>query len=224
MLHTKNAQSNNLHTLPHTCSNPNRTNDVSSGSFRDTDLLDTESYEYQEDNREKIDLSSNNLIYRYEFTDIFMECLFQFSKIHQYDNRQDFKEAWKTWSEENNEMIYAEITRLIKLGYRGDVLDKMFKSARYYFRKKCIKPKEPKTRNTYIGTNKILLENMDKHINQLKNKNLKPADSFLQFCEENKELLKQEIIYLISKGFTEKEEIRNKIKKTYKNRYFIINK
>ena len=40
-------------------------------------------------------------------------------------------------------------------------LDKMFKSARYYFRKKGTEKKEPKRRCSYIGTAKELLDAMD---------------------------------------------------------------
>jgi TctA family transporter len=44
------------------------------------------------------DDDSNNIvasIYRYKFTQEFMDELYKFSKIHQYDERADFKEAWK---------------------------------------------------------------------------------------------------------------------------------
>ena len=192
-----------------------------SGSDRDSLLLDTECYEYEEDSRENN--SQCLLIYRYQFTDEFMEILSQFSKIHQYDDRKDFKEAWKQWTEENEEEIHKEITRLTELGYRGDIPDKMFKSARYYFRKKnTTTPQEPKTRRAYTGTNKVLLESMDKFILEQKENKTKPSESFLHFCEENKELLKQEIIHLLNQGYKEKEEIKNKIKKTYKNRYFVV--
>lgn len=163
----------------------------------------------------------STLIYRYQFSVEFMENMYQFSKIHQYDDRNDFKEAWKQWSETNEEEIHREINVLTDQGYRGDIQEKMFKSARYYFRKKPTTIKEAKKKQTYTGTNKQLLEKMDQYILQEKDK-VKPSDSFLHFCEENKDLLKQEIIYLISNGFKEKEVIENKIKKTYKNRYFIL--
>ena len=39
-------------------------------------------------------------IFRYKFTDEFMEDLFKFSKIHQYDHRSVFKEAWIIWTQE----------------------------------------------------------------------------------------------------------------------------
>ena len=80
------------------------------------------------------DSYDNNLpivIYRFKFTEEFMEDLYKFSKIHQYDDRKDFKEAWKVWTKENENIINDEMRRLLNLGYEGDVLDKMFKSARY---------------------------------------------------------------------------------------------
>jgi hypothetical protein len=36
------------------------------------------------------------------------------------------------------------------------------------------------------------------------------------------ELLKEEVQTLCSNGFTDSNEIKQKIKKTYKNRYFLI--
>jgi hypothetical protein len=216
--HTKNAVTNSF---PSRNVNSHGTLDPNSGSDRDSLLLDTECYEYEEDSRENKHHSL--LIYRYEFTDEFMVILSQFSKIHQYDDRKDFKEAWEKWTEEKEEDIHKEITRLTELGYRGDIPDKMFKSARYYFRKKnTTVSQEPKTRRAYTGTNKSLLESMDKFLLEQKEKKTKPSDSFLYFCEENRELLKQEIGHLLNQGYKEKEEIKNKIKKTYKNRYFIL--
>ena len=75
-------------------------------------------------------------IFRYKFSDEFTGPLYQFSKIHQYDHRKDFKEAWNIWIEENDDLVNKEAKRLSELDYKGDIIDKMFKSARYYFRKK----------------------------------------------------------------------------------------
>ena len=43
------------------------------------------------------DVIVNPNIFRYKFSDDFIGELFKFSKIHQYDHRADFKEAWKIW-------------------------------------------------------------------------------------------------------------------------------
>jgi hypothetical protein len=164
-------------------------------------------------------------IHRYKFTQAFMDELYEFSKIHQFDDRKLFKEAWTIWLEESDTLIQNEKERMNNLGYEGDVLDKMFKSARYYFRKKSsIKP-EPKERRKYISVKRELLEEMDNHIvGGLNNKNkYKPSEGFDDFCQKNTETLKKEIETLIEKNI-ESSEIMAKIKKTYKNRYFMLTK
>jgi hypothetical protein len=163
------------------------------------------------------------VIYRYKFTEDFMSELYKFSKIHQYDERKDFKEAWKVWIEDNDVIIQEESLRLQTLGYVGDIIDKMFKSARYYFRKKSVEKKEPKKRRQYISVNRELLEAMDNHIEKnLTNENYQPKSGFLEFCQENGELIKETINSMFEKDIKNAEIIEGKIKKTYKNRYFII--
>ena len=44
-------------------------------------------------------------IYRYNFDNEFVKELYIFAKIHQYDNRIDFKEGWNIWVEDNNDII-----------------------------------------------------------------------------------------------------------------------
>ena len=64
---------------------------------------------------------------------------------------------------------------------------------------------------------------MDKHINaNKKNDNYKPSTGFDEFCKEYIEILKVEVTSLCKSGITDSEEIKNKIKKTYKNRYFML--
>jgi hypothetical protein len=161
-------------------------------------------------------------IFRYKFSEEFTEKLYQFSKIHQYDHRKDFKEAWNIWLEENDDLVNKEARRLTELDYKGDVIDKMFKSARYYFRKKTNEKKEPKKRRSYVGIQSELLDAMDKHINaNKKDLNYKPSTGFDNFCKQYIDLLKIEVDILFKNGIKDSEEIKNKIKKTYKNRYFM---
>jgi hypothetical protein len=163
-------------------------------------------------------------IFRFKFTQDFMDLLFEFSKVHQYDNRKDFKEAWKTWTDENEEVIDEETERLNMMGYRGDVIDKMFKSARYYFRNKTTDKKKPKERRDYICVGKDLLESMDAHIQRcIENADYKPSIAFLNFCNdpENKLVLQKEVLHFHEMNIHDVDFIQDKIKKTYKNRYFI---
>jgi hypothetical protein len=168
----------------------------------------------------------NNLpvvIYRFKFTEEFMEYLYNFAKIHQYDDRKDFKEAWNVWTEENENLIDQEMRRLLNLGYEGDVLDKMFKSARYYFRKKSTEKKEPRQRRQYISVNRDLLDTMDSHIeDNIYDANYQPKTGFIKFCKDNETLLKETISKIFEQGIKDSELIEDKIKKTYKNRYFML--
>jgi hypothetical protein len=199
-------------------SNCNRTDDYRCNSFQDSA---ENSQVISEDNERNDDTNIN--IYRFKFTNEFTEELFKFSKIHQYDHRKDFKEAWEIWMDNNSILLDEEVRRLKNLGYEGDIIDKMFKSARYYFRKKSTEKKAPAKRRIYVGSQKDLLEQMDEHIKS--NINLgdfKPSAGFDEFCKENVNLLKEQVTMLIRSGITDSNEIKAKIKKTYKNRYFLI--
>jgi hypothetical protein len=164
-----------------------------------------------------------NTIYRYKFSDEFVGELYKFSKIHQYDHRTDFKEAWQLWIDENDDIVSNEERILSSSGYDGDILDKMFKSARYYFRKKSTEKKEPVKRRKYCGLSKDVLDAMDKHIeSNITNDDYKPSTGFESFCMIHSELIQNESTRLITSGFKDSVEIHEKLKKTYKNRYFMF--
>jgi len=156
-------------------------------------------------------------IYRYKFTQPFMNELHNFSKIHQYDDRTMFKEAWTNWIVDYDDIIQLEIERLTDAKYEGDILDKMFKSARYYFRKKSNIAVEAKERRPYISLQKEIIALMDIHI---KKNTLKPSEGFEDFCNSHVDNLKEEITYLFKHEITDTKMIKDKFKKTYKNRYF----
>jgi hypothetical protein len=184
-------------------------------------------YSFQNTSRtEDVNEKNNNIpigIYRYKFTNEFTDELYKFSKIHQYDHRKDFKEAWEIWIDENSDLIDDEVRHLTDLGYHGDILDKMFKSARYYFRKKSTEKKAPAKRRVYVASHKDLLEAMDDHIkSNILSGDFKPSDGFDEFCKINVELLKEQINQLVRAGIKDSIEIKSKIKKTYKNRYFLV--
>jgi hypothetical protein len=158
-------------------------------------------------------------IYRYKLTQDFMDSIYQFSKIHQYDDRKSFKEAWEIWVDENDDIVTSEVRRLNNMNYTGDIYKKMFKSARYYFRNKGTEKNAPVERRKYIGSQKELIEAIDAHI---KSNICKPSDGFNNFCNSHIELLEKEINYMVKNGMTVSSVIREKIKKTYKNRYFLF--
>jgi hypothetical protein len=200
---------------------------ISNSSRTSDDGLNTFSNQgANKEHLEEIDSYNDEInvnIFRFKFKDEFARELYNFAKIHQYDHRKDFKDAWKVWMDENTEMVDEEVRRLTNLRYEGDILDKMFKSARYYFRKKGTEKKEPAKRRVYHGVQKELLEAIDEHIkSNINSKEYKPSVGFDRFCVEYLELVKEEVGILFKSGFTNSNEIKNKIKKTYKNRYFLF--
>jgi hypothetical protein len=152
----------------------------------------------------------------------------QFAQKHQFDDRHSYKDAWVLWLAENQDTVEREVSRLHQLDYKGDVIDKMFKAGRYYFRAKAgIRTEqkeqqkeqiEPKRRD-YIVMNQDVIQAMDAHLQTLiKEKDFKPALAYNQFCEEHVALLRKEIGRLGS--YYTGEKLSAKFKKTYKNRYF----
>ena len=163
-------------------------------------------------------------IFRFKFSQPFIDEMYVFSKVHQYDSRHDFKDAWNIWTEDNAELISNETKRLENMNYLGDIMDKMFKSARYYFRKKSTIKKDPSERGFYVNLDKDLLYAMDDHIkrNMSANIKMKPSDSVKEFQQINAEYIKEKTQYLCQEEGFDESMMENKIKKTYKNRYFMI--
>tara|TARA_B110000003_G_scaffold250868_1_gene264256 strand:+ start:853 stop:1434 length:582 start_codon:yes stop_codon:yes gene_type:complete len=169
------------------------------------------------------DRDNSHQIYRYKFQSNIIDLLTKFSKTHQYDPKKIYKEAWDMFVDENSEELGREVIRLNDLGYDGDCFDKMYKSARYYFRKKTLSKIEPKKRRKYIACDRDVLDAMDDHINKnIKSEDYKPSDGYDNFIKSNQSLILSEINRMIDNGLNDNNAIVKKIKKTYKNRYFQI--
>ena len=158
-------------------------------------------------------------IFRYKQNEAVINDLLRFSKIHENDTRDDFKKNWIIWVNDNSDIIKQETERLRNVGYEGDVTDKLFKSARYYLRKKSTEKKAPAERRDYVTIQKSILAEMDQHI---KNEQTKPDNGLYKFCIAHRDLLKNEIKRLQDNGIIDEKVIQTKFKKTYKNRYFMI--
>ena len=75
-----------------------------------------------------------------------------------------------------------------------------------------------------ISTNHVLVKEIDKHIMEnINNLDYKPATGFNAFCKNNIDIYKNEAVRLIQDyNMSDYSMIHDKIKKTYKNRYYII--
>ena len=174
--------------------------------------------------------------YRYDFSKE-IECkLREFAKNHENSERKYTKQEWIKWTEQNEELIKEEESRLKKCGYEGEIKTKMFTSIKYYYMKKNKKGikeqeenkenKEKTTRKKYISLAPLMLEIIDNHIMKEINHNMnvnggliniEPSNAYLNFCKENQTEIIEEIKIL--KEQMEQTEISTKLKKTYKNRY-----
>ena len=167
-----------------------------------------------------------------------MKEITNFAKIHQYDDRNTYKEAWKIWYEVNNDYLNREVHRLASIGYEGSVEDKMFKAGRYYFRKKGLVASDAdgvyntnetkKQRRVYISIDSEIINLMDEHLNiAMQENNFTPADGYNAFCKThmNSQMLRDEIKRMISENANiTSNDISSKIKKTYKNRYYLLSR
>ena len=165
-------------------------------------------------------MTTENQIFRFKFSDEFNSQLLSFSKLHQHDERKTYKDNWTNWIS-NNEFVENESIRLRQLGYNGNVLDKMYKSGRYYFRNKTPK-KEPKQRRVYISIDSDIIESMDIYLlHAVSQENFKPSTNFEIYKHINEELIKVETERFTIMGLN-KTDIENKLKKTFKNRHFLL--
>ena len=217
----------------------------------DTELTNEQSYVKLIDKEQSVQLPTQSIIiqtFRFKFSQEFTEIMSHFAMIHQFDDRVAFKEAWKSWTEEIYiaSLINDEQKVLSTQGYEGNVLDKMFKSARYYYRKKKPdqeqQPSEAIPRKEYIGVSAKILECMDSYIktkfleNTIKTKDniirttISPANAYTDFNNIHKLQIDEEIekLYIFQEAHNQckldAKEITIKFKKTFKNRYFIQSK
>lgn len=183
----------------------------------------------------------NYTILRFNFTEDIMTRIAYFSKLHQFEDRQTYKTNWNKWFEENQLILEAEIIRLTNNGYEGNVKEKMYKAGRYYFRKKQEQAQESgqaqeagqaqepvqapvKKNSKYSTMNKAVLEEMDNHIisSMRINRVYTPASGYTAFCERYADIVLIETERLKLTERLSEDMITKKIKKTYKNRYFMI--
>jgi hypothetical protein len=165
-------------------------------------------------------------VHRFTFTTEFNTELLSFSKIHQYDDRHAYKHAWDRWVENNALLVVSETQYLKNNGFQGNIMEKMFKSGRYYFRNKThLVPSTPTSRRKYISLDMDIISTMDLHIERYcvtTNNDVKPSTGFILFLNDHSVDLLEETKRL-SEHLTNRE-INEKYKKTYKNRFYLHTK
>lgn len=173
-------------------------------------------------------------IYRYKFSKDFVFGLMEFARMNSGLNRKDFKDSWDMWVKTNEEMVQEEKKRLINLGYNKSVEDKMYNSVRYYFKDKyknrgnldliVKKSENDQKRRKYIPLNRELLKSIDEHIKGLlDNKGeIQPKKAYEDFVEKYNELHEKEYDRIKELQDLSESDVKLKIKKTYKNKFYTL--
>lgn len=173
-------------------------------------------------------------IYRYKFSKDFVFALMEFARMNSGLNRKDFKDSWDMWVKANEEMVQEEKQRLINLGYNKSVEDKMYNSVRYYFKDKyknrgnldmvVKKTENDQKRRKYIPLNRELLKSIDEHIKGLlDNKGeIQPKKAYEDFVEKYNDLHEKEYARIKELQDLSESDVRLKIKKTYKNKFYTL--
>ena len=156
----------------------------------------------------------------YHFTpsDSCIHAIAKFANEHREEKSKHFKASWELWTKTPaiHKLFVEESERLLKSGYDGDLLDKLYFSARYYYRKKSATPVEKKPRKTYEATDSDILERMNRHIlEQMKSdQHIRPSAAYEKYKRAYSPPLDND----------NDNDNDKKTKKIYKNRFFSIRK
>jgi len=192
------------------------------------------------DNGERIEQVDRS-IYRFKLSPHIIELLTNFSRLHMYSSREVFKDKWKEWLIINREVVDIEKKRLKDLGCTKNIDEKMYTATRYYFKKK--EAKETKETNAtktttattatttkrsgYVVLDHELVAKMDSYIKESYCKEFKPSTSYTIFMDLNKDKIDREVERLLKIEIGKldtRDKCREKIKKTFKNRCFVLEK
>ena len=115
--------------------------DIGGFEFRQTTLKERISFEFE-----------NHVLLAQSFMSA--NELETFSLIHQYDKPKVFKESFQRFLKNKEDMVIREKRSLIGRGYSGDINDKMYRSARYYFKNKDHTIEKFKDKKQWISKHK----------------------------------------------------------------------
>lgn len=184
----------------------------------------------------------NAKLFRFKFSEEMSELLLSFSQQHKFCNKDDFKDQWEMWTSEHVDAIYREKERLETMGYDGNIVEKMFKSVKYYYCKRNEKYKNvdgdkgsKDKKKKYIKKNNefitIIDDFIDTHMEQRKEEGgmviktckIKPSHFWNLFYNEYGTELTCEVerIQNESENRLSNNEAMAKIRKLFNNRYFI---
>jgi len=171
--------------------------------------------------------------FRFDFSKQTIDLLSVFSKEHGDEKCKQFQCSWRDWvnTETIKKALQEEYSMLKNAGFKGDVYDKMFKSARYYYKKrnnnreKCDKKLPIQHTNRFSSS---FLKEMDETIQlqlreEIKNNNGIEKSQivfFTKYCNIQQNGIVMELRDIKESKGAIPEDIKEKLKKTYKNRFY----
>ena len=172
--------------------------------------------------------------FRYDFSSEVGDLLAKFSDDHETEKYKIFQSSWNSWinTDEVREILTKECNHLQKEGYIGDVWDKMYKSARYYYKKRGQINKEDKNTRTerspkikfsanYLKqVNESILSQLNKNITDNNIINLSNTEAFNEFCKSNKTEIVEELRLVKDQHGEIPKDIIKKMKKVFKNHFY----
>jgi len=159
--------------------------------------------------------SKNTMTFHFNASDECAKLLSDFARIHREAKNKIFRRAWDEWIllPDVSPILEKETSALLEAGYKGDPLEKMYSSARYYYRKKALKEenqaeelREATPRKQYELSDARLLDQISNHIIELfHTDNISPAKAFEMYANKYQD-----------------NPSDAKLKKIYKNRFFLL--
>ena len=185
---------------------------------------------------------------KYIFSEEFSKALHEFSKEHYKEHLKVFRGSWTAWIDriEIRQQIQIEIEKMRANHFtetEEELMQKIYTSARFYYRKKEKRGKrktqtqtqENKNQKQYIGFSRSFIQMMDNEINEqiIKSAELNAMikinqkEAFKKFTMNHISEINMELGQLKRKYDTQEEEfiareIAYKIKKAYQNRFYSI--
>lgn len=168
-------------------------------------------------------------VYRHAIGPNILEKLRPFAQLHSSLSSKEFKTKWEVWCTTNELLIASESRRLVSLDYSGDIISKLYRAARYYFKTKppTLTPQRKSNSTPYLSLSPVLLRSMDTHIraNLAGTEPQPPATLYSNYIATHVELIPlftAEAERLRDHANLSDDAIASKFKKTYKNRYFLM--
>lgn len=159
--------------------------------------------------------------FRYNLSDDLLSYI-KINFINRFDHA-NFDNSWNEWiTMERVKMLFKmEEKRLREKGWNGIINDKIKTSIKYYYLNKTEQKKgAKKKRKNYVHIDdkmNILMKNFI-HNTEIK----KPSSAYDKFIKDNELIYKAERLRL--KEYMKDEETLIKIKKTFKNKFYLKNK